>query len=236
MSWTRSRAASASARITSVNAPATSASISMRTARRTTRSRRPSRSPPAAADVHGSRIGVALGAMSSARSTVDQSQRRAAWNHRRSSGMHNLDDPAGRDATGEPPRGTGAARLRRLASQTPPADEVFAAVAWAVGAIVDVDATHMGRYDPDHTVVSVAQSARYRAGPPIARGFRSRATAFRTGSYRTPLPARARGREHAACHARAGSVDLVGALPPAFSTRNTPGSPNRRRSTSSSAR
>jgi GAF domain-containing protein len=52
------------------------------------------------------------------------------------------------------------AALRRVATlvarETPP-DEVLAAVAREVGEVLGVDATQLGRYDPDGTVVSVAQ-------------------------------------------------------------------------------
>jgi PAS domain S-box-containing protein len=52
------------------------------------------------------------------------------------------------------------AALRRVATlvalETPP-DEVLAAVAQEVGEVLGVDATHLGRFDADGTVVSVAQ-------------------------------------------------------------------------------
>ena len=40
-------------------------------------------------------------------------------------------------------------------------DAVFAAVAREVGEVLGVDATHLGRYDADGTVVSVAQWGSY---------------------------------------------------------------------------
>src|SRR4030095_837015 len=43
-----------------------------------------------------------------------------------------------------------------VAGGTPP-EEVFAAVGREVGEVLGVDATHLGRFDPDGTVVSVAQ-------------------------------------------------------------------------------
>ena len=56
------------------------------------------------------------------------------------------------------------AALRRVATlvarETSP-DAVFAAVAREVGEVLGVDATHLGRYDPDGTVVSVAQWGSY---------------------------------------------------------------------------
>ncbi len=65
------------------------------------------------------------------------------------------------------------AALRRIATlvacETAP-DKVFAAVAREVGEILDVDATHMGRYDPDGTVVSLAQWGRY-PGVPVGTRF-----------------------------------------------------------------
>jgi transcriptional regulator with GAF, ATPase, and Fis domain len=54
----------------------------------------------------------------------------------------------------------GQAALRRVATlvarETAP-DAVLAAVAEEVGAVLGVEATHLGRYDPAGTVVSVAQ-------------------------------------------------------------------------------
>jgi signal transduction histidine kinase len=64
------------------------------------------------------------------------------------------------------------AALRRVATlvarETPP-EEVFAAVAREVGEVLGVDATHLGRYDPDGTVVSVAQWGRHPGVPIDAR-------------------------------------------------------------------
>jgi PAS domain S-box-containing protein len=61
------------------------------------------------------------------------------------------------------------AALRRVATLvargTAP-EEVFAAVGREVGEVLGVEATHLGRYDPDDTIVSVAQWGRY-AGAPI---------------------------------------------------------------------
>jgi PAS domain S-box-containing protein len=65
------------------------------------------------------------------------------------------------------------AALRRVATlvarETPP-DDVFAAVAREVGEVLGVDATHLGRYDADGTVVSVAQWGRF-PGVPIGARF-----------------------------------------------------------------
>jgi PAS domain S-box-containing protein len=64
------------------------------------------------------------------------------------------------------------AALRRVAMlvarETAP-DAVFAAVAREVGEALGVDATHVGRYDGDGTVVSVAQWGRYPTVPIGAR-------------------------------------------------------------------
>jgi len=60
------------------------------------------------------------------------------------------------------------AALRRVATliarETPP-DEIFAAVAREVGETLGVDATHLGRYDADGTVVSVAEWGGYPTVP-----------------------------------------------------------------------
>jgi signal transduction histidine kinase len=65
------------------------------------------------------------------------------------------------------------AALRRVATlvarETPP-DAVLAAVAREVGEVLGVDATHLGRFDPDGTVVSVAQWGSH-AGVPIGARF-----------------------------------------------------------------
>ena len=65
------------------------------------------------------------------------------------------------------------AALRRVATlvarETEPA-AVFAAVGREIGEVLGVDATHLGRFDPDGTVVSVAQWGRY-AGVPIGARF-----------------------------------------------------------------
>jgi hypothetical protein len=72
------------------------------------------------------------------------------------------------------------AALRRVATlvarETPP-EAVFAALAREVGEVLGVDATHLGRYDPDGTVVSVAQWGRY-AGVPIDARFPLEGTTF----------------------------------------------------------
>ncbi|WP_051324528.1 GAF domain-containing protein [Candidatus Solirubrobacter pratensis] len=87
------------------------------------------------------------------------------------------------------------AALRRVATlvarETPP-DEVFAAVAREVGEILGVDATHLGRYDPDGTVVSVAQWGRY-PGVPVGARFPLEGDNVSTRVLRTGRPARMDG-------------------------------------------
>ena len=67
---------------------------------------------------------------------------------------------AGRDVTESRHAALEQAALRRVATlvarETAP-EGVLAAVAREVGEVLGVDATHLGRYDGDHTVVSVAQ-------------------------------------------------------------------------------
>jgi PAS domain S-box-containing protein len=79
---------------------------------------------------------------------------------------------AGRDVTESRRFGEEQAALRRVAvlvaRETAP-DVVFAAVAREVGDLLDVDATALGRYEADGTVVSVARWGRY---PTVAVGAR----------------------------------------------------------------
>ena len=67
---------------------------------------------------------------------------------------------AGRDVTESRRAAEEQAALRRVATlvarETAP-DAVLNAVGREVGEVLGVDATHLGRYDPDGTVVSVAQ-------------------------------------------------------------------------------
>jgi PAS domain S-box-containing protein len=89
------------------------------------------------------------------------------------------------------------AALRRVATlvarETPP-DEMFAAVVRELGETLGVDATHLGRYDPDGTVVSVAQWGRY---PSVPVGSRLPLTGDNVSSrvLRTGRPARMDGYE-----------------------------------------
>jgi PAS domain S-box-containing protein len=79
---------------------------------------------------------------------------------------------AGRDVTESRRAAEEQAALRRVATlvarETAP-DAVFAAVAREVGELLGVDATHLGRYDGDGTVVSVSQWGRYPSVPIGAR-------------------------------------------------------------------
>jgi PAS domain S-box-containing protein len=84
------------------------------------------------------------------------------------------------------------AALRRVATlvarETPP-HEMFAAVVRELGETLGVDAAHLGRFDPDGTVVSVAQWGRY---PSVPVGTRFPITGDNVSSrvLRTGRPAR----------------------------------------------
>ena len=84
------------------------------------------------------------------------------------------------------------AALRRVATlvarETPP-DEVFAAVVREVGEVLGVDATHLGRYDADDTVVSIAHWGRY-PGVPIGARFPLEGDSVSARVLRTGRPAR----------------------------------------------
>jgi PAS domain S-box-containing protein len=79
---------------------------------------------------------------------------------------------AGRDVTESRRAAEEQAALRRVATlvaqETTP-DAVFAAVGREVGEVLGVDATHLGRYDADGTVVSVAQ---WGSSPGVSVGAR----------------------------------------------------------------
>jgi PAS domain S-box-containing protein len=71
---------------------------------------------------------------------------------------------AGRDMTEARRAAEDQAALRRVATlvtREPRPEDVFAAVAREVGELLGVDATHLGRFDGDGTVVSVAQWGPY---------------------------------------------------------------------------
>jgi PAS domain S-box-containing protein len=84
------------------------------------------------------------------------------------------------------------AALRRVATLvargTAP-DAVFAAVGREVGEMLGVDATHLGRYEADGTVVSVAQWGRY-SGVPIGAPFPLEGDSVSARVLRTGKPAR----------------------------------------------
>jgi PAS domain S-box-containing protein len=84
------------------------------------------------------------------------------------------------------------AALRRVATLvargTAP-DAVFAAVGREVGETLGVDATHLGRYEADGTVVSVAQWGRY-PGVPIGAPFPLEGDSVSARVLRTGKPAR----------------------------------------------
>ena len=91
------------------------------------------------------------------------------------------------------------AALRRVATlvarETSP-DAVFAAVGREVGEVLGVDATHLGRYDPDGTVVSVAQWGSY-AGVPVGARFPLEGDSVSARVLRTGRPARMESYEDA---------------------------------------
>ena len=80
-------------------------------------------------------------------------------------------------------------RVATLVARERPPDEVFAAVVREVGEVLEVDATHLGRYDADGTVVSIAQWGRY-AGVPIGARFPLEGDSVSARVLRTGRPAR----------------------------------------------
>jgi PAS domain S-box-containing protein len=99
---------------------------------------------------------------------------------------------AGRDVTESRRAAEEQAALRRVATlvarETAP-DAVFAAVGREVGEVLGVDATHLGRYDADGTVVSVAQWGSY-AGVEIGARFPLEGDSVSARVLRTGRPAR----------------------------------------------
>src|ERR1700709_525826 len=91
------------------------------------------------------------------------------------------------------------AALRRVATlvalETEPA-AVFAAVGREVGRVLAVDATHLGRFDADGSVVSVAQWGSY-AGVPIGARYPLEGDSVSARVLRTGRPARMDGYEDA---------------------------------------
>jgi PAS domain S-box-containing protein len=97
-----------------------------------------------------------------------------------------------RDATQRLRLADEQAALRRVATlvaRETPSEEVFAAVAREVGEVLGVDATHLGRYDPDGTVVSVGQWGKY-AGVPIGARYPLEGDSVSARVLRTGRPAR----------------------------------------------
>jgi signal transduction histidine kinase len=92
------------------------------------------------------------------------------------------------------------AALRRVATlvarETAP-DAVLAAVAREVGEVLGVDATHLGRFDPDDTVVSVAQWGPH-AAVPIGARFSLEGDSVSARVRRSGRPARMDGYSNAA--------------------------------------
>jgi PAS domain S-box-containing protein len=99
---------------------------------------------------------------------------------------------AGRDVTESRRAVAEQAALRRVATlvarETAP-DAVFAAVGREVGEVLGVDATHLGRYEGDGTVVSVAQWGS-NAGVPIGARFPLEGDSVSARVLRTGRPAR----------------------------------------------
>ena len=103
---------------------------------------------------------------------------------------------AGRDVTESRRAAEEQAALRRVATlvahETAP-EALFAAVGREVGEVLGVDATHLGRYDADGTVVSVAQWGRYAGAPAIGERFPLDGDSVSARVLRTGRPARMDG-------------------------------------------
>ena len=80
-------------------------------------------------------------------------------------------------------------RVATLVARETAADAVFAAVGREVGEVLGVDAAHIGRYDPDGTVVSVAQWGSY-PGVSIGARFPLDGDSVSARVLRTGRPAR----------------------------------------------
>jgi PAS domain S-box-containing protein len=106
---------------------------------------------------------------------------------------------AGRDVTESRRAAEEQAALRRVATlvarEVPTAD-VFAAVGREVGQLLRVDGAHLGRFDADATVVSVAQWGR-REGVAIGARYELDGDSVSARVLRTGRPARMDGYEHA---------------------------------------
>jgi PAS domain S-box-containing protein len=107
---------------------------------------------------------------------------------------------AGRDVTDSRRAAEEQAALRRVATlvarETAP-DAVFDAVAREIGEVLGVDATHLGRYDGDGTVVSAAQWGSH-PGVPTGTRFPLEGDSVSVRVLRTGQPARMDDYEHAA--------------------------------------
>jgi PAS domain S-box-containing protein len=99
---------------------------------------------------------------------------------------------AGRDVTDSRRAAEEQSALRRVATlvarESPP-EAVFAAVGREVGEVLGVDATHLGRFDGDGTVVSVAQWGR-NTGVPIGARYPLEGDSASARVLRTGRPAR----------------------------------------------
>jgi PAS domain S-box-containing protein len=106
---------------------------------------------------------------------------------------------AGRDVTESHRVAEEQAALRRVATlvarETAP-DELFAAVGREVGEVLGVDATHLGRYEGEGTVVSVAQWGGYR-GVEIGARYPLEGDSVSARVLRTGRAARMNDYEHA---------------------------------------
>ena len=80
-------------------------------------------------------------------------------------------------------------RVATLVAQEAAPDAVFAAVGREVGQVLGVDATHLGRYEPDGTIVSIAQWGRY-PGVPVGARFPLEGDSVSARVLRTGRPAR----------------------------------------------
>jgi hypothetical protein len=98
----------------------------------------------------------------------------------------------GRDVTESRRASEEQAALRRVATlvaREPSPEAVFAAVGREVGEVLGVDATHLGRFDADGTVVSVAQWGA-NAGVPIGARYPLEGDSASARVLRTGRPAR----------------------------------------------
>ena len=106
---------------------------------------------------------------------------------------------AGRDVTDSRRAAEEQAALRRVATlvaREASPNEVFAAVGREVGEVLGLEATHLGRFDSDGTVVSVAQWGIY-PGVPIGARFPLEGDSVSARVLRTGRPARMDGYDDA---------------------------------------